>query len=454
MLVVQFFLVYNTFKLKDEHFFFEEKNVIKGHYSKSIRNDKVFPGAQRIIDKYIYGNMATLEQLYHQDTTQFKIFEQNVCDSIFTELRAKSNMDSLFAAIVTQNKLSHHLQYRLFITALSIVFSDNHYIALYQADTPYPLIDPAIQMPEGIDIDGKLKTPAKQNQVTSLTVSSAEDHSYQLAFALYVDSPDRYLTILKLMMPTFALSIISILGVILIYYSTFKNWLKQKKLAEMKSDFVNSITHEFNTPLATIMIENRNLQKGKIIERKENIQPLTDIIERQSHRLKTLISRVLDVTVMSESTLEKKEYYLNDLLDEILLDYKLKLSESNVAIEFTKDAENHKLLLDKFWFTTMLINIFENAIKYNKSEIKKISVAILKTRKNAEIHITDNGMGMSPQTVRHIFEKFYRSNSNNSDRESGLGLGLYYTKQCVKAHGWQIEVQSSVGVGSKFIIFL
>ena len=310
-------------------------------------------------------------------------------------------------------------------------------------------------MPEGIAIDGKLKIPNKQNLVSSLNVSSTDKYSYQMAFSLYVDSPDRYLTILRLMMPTFALSFFSILGVVLIYYYTFKNWLKQKKLAEMKSDFVNSITHEFNTPLATIMIANKNLQKEKIIAKKENFQPLTNIIERQSLRLQTLFSRVLDLTVMSESTLDRKEYYLNDLLEEICEDYRLKLSESNIEIEFRKETENRKVFLDKFWFTTMLINIFENAIKYNKSEVKKITVANLKGKKNVEIHISDNGMGMSPQTIQHIFEKFYQRIPNQLEGEGGgLGLGLFYARQCVKAHGWQIDVQSNVDTGSEFIIIL
>lgn len=454
LLTVQFFLVYNTYKLKDEHYFFEEKSLINDVYSKSVRNDKVYPGAQRIIDKYIYRNMETLEHLYHDDSRLFGVFKQKLCDSIFTELRSKSNMDSVFDAIVTQNKLSPHLQYRLLIQSISITFSNNYYIPLYQAGTNYPLIKTFIQRPEGIDIDGTLKTPTKQSLVTSINVSSPESHSYQLTFVLYVDTPNRYLAIFRLMMPTLLLSLFSILGVVLIYFYTYKNWLKQKKLAEMKSDFVNSITHEFHTPLATIIIANKNLQNEKIIGKKENIQPLTKIIERQSQRLKTLFSRVLDVTVMNESTLEKKEYFLNDLLDEILLDYRLKLSDSNVEIEFEKDEENPKVLLDRFWFTTMLINIFENAIKYNDSEIKKIKIATINEKKNIEIHVLDNGVGMSPKTLQYIFEKFYRGGTNNLKDAHGLGLGLFYTRQCANAHGWLVEVRSKETAGSEFIILI
>jgi two-component system, OmpR family, phosphate regulon sensor histidine kinase PhoR len=454
LISVQFFLVYNTYKLKDEHFFFMEKDAINESYSKSIRNDKVFPGAQLIIDKYIYRNMSLMENLYKNHPDQFDLLKQKICDSIFHELRAKSNMDSLFAAILKKNHFSHNLQYRLTIESLSVTFSNNFYIPLYQKGKKYSLLDSSFQTPNGITIDGKLSTVSKQNLVTFLNVSSAADHSYQTAFGLYVDTPNRYLAILRLMTPTFILAILSILAVVLIYFYTFKNWLRQKKLAEMQSDFVNSITHEFHTPLSTIIVANRNLQNEKIIGNKENIQPLTKIIERQSQRLKTLFSRVLDLTVMNESTLQKKEYSLLDLLDEILLDYRLTLSDANIEIEFSKDSENHAVSLDRFWFTTMIYNILENGIKYNDSKIKKIQVTVSNKNKNVGIHISDNGIGMPSENMKDIFAKFYRNNTSISKDVSGLGLGLFYTKQCVNAHGWHMEVQSKEGAGSEFIIFI
>jgi two-component system phosphate regulon sensor histidine kinase PhoR len=454
LISAQFFLVYNTYKLKDEHFFFIEKDIINESYSKSIRNDKVFPGAQIIIDKYIYGNMATMENLYKSHPAQFDVLKQKICDSIFIELRAKSNMDSVFASIVRKHHFSHNLQYKLIIQSISVTFANNLYIPLYQAGKDYALSYPAFQSAEGVIIDGKLQTPTKQNLVTFLNVSSAADHSYQTGFGLYVDTPNRYLAILRLMTPTFILALLSIVAVVLIYFFTFRNWLRQKKLAEMQSDFVNSITHEFHTPLSTIIVANRNLQNEKVIERKENIQPLTKIIERQSQRLKTLFSRVLDLTVMNESTLEKKDYLLLDLLDEILLDYRLTLSDTNIEIEFLKESENYEVSLDRFWFTTMIYNILENGIKYNDRKIKKIKVTVSDKNKNIGIHISDNGIGMSSKNMKNIFEKFYRNNTNNLKDVSGLGLGLFYTKQCVNAHGWYMEVKSKEGVGSEFIILV
>ena len=452
LLIVQSFLVYNTYKLKDEHFYFKEKGIINNLYSKSIRNDKVFPGGQAIIDKYIYSNMSQLERLYHNDPAEFAVYKQKVCDSIFRELRQKSNMDSLFMAIVNSNHLNRNLKYKSIIESMSITFSGNNYIPLYQKGENYRYLNSSFQAPEGVEIDGSLSSLSPQGLVTFLNVTSANDHSYQISFALYADVPNRYLAVLKLMTPTFLLSLFSILSIILIYFITFRNWIRQKKFADREADFANSIRHEFHTPLTAIMIANKSLQNEKILERKENIPPLTGIIQRQSERLLSLFIRVFDPKSLDESLLEKKEYSLYDLMEKILVDYHMKIMNDNIQIEFQKFSENRKVLLDKFWFTTMLLNIFDNAIKYNNNKVKKIKIEVLRENKNIEIHISDNGIGISSKISGHIFEKFYRQ--KNLKDENGLGLGLYYAKQCVNIHKWQMGVKSEEGNGSEFIIYI
>src|SRR5690606_26002690 len=115
---------------------------------------------------------------------------------------------------------------------------------------------------------------------------------YRFGFSLNVDTPNRFMTILRQMMPAFSLALFSILSVVIIYYITFRNWLRQKKLSEMKSDFINSITHEFHTPLAAIIVANRTLSR---ISPSDNVSPLTEVINRQAGRLKKLIAQTLDI---------------------------------------------------------------------------------------------------------------------------------------------------------------
>jgi len=454
LLGVQFFLVFNTYKLKDEHYFYAEKLLIKDVYSKGIRNDKVYPGGQKVIDTFINRNMHQLEALYKTDPAAFNLKRQQVCDSLFKALRRESPMDTVFANILKENHLKHDLQYRLVIKTLSITFSGSNYIILFQNGHRLPLLDSSYIIPEGASIDGSLQTLNMQNQVASLTVSAPDAYSYQITFELYVDSPNRTWAILSLMKPTFALSFFSLLAVMIIYFFTFRNWLRQKKLAEMKSDFVNSITHEFHTPLATIMVANKSLQNERIIEKKENIAPLTDIISRQASRLKTIFSQVLDITVMNNATLKKESYFLGDLLEEILLDYRLTLTSKNIEIKLEKIPGDFLVLLDKFWFTTTVLNLFENAIKYNSSEVKKIRIRAQQDKKMIQLSISDNGIGMSQKTIRHIFEKFYRDKNKRTEDVNGLGLGLFYVKQCIQAHGWTLDVESKEGQGTQFIIMM
>lgn len=449
---MQFFLVYNTYKLKDEHFYLAEKRQLNDQYGLSIRNDKVFPGGARIIDHYIYSSMNTLEMAYREHSEQLPQLRRAVSDSIFAALRAANNMDSVLSQMVQATHIKKKLRYLLTVEAINITFRNNQYMPLFDNKEPNPFLD-SLKYPAGVVIGGTLTNTGNQNLVTNLTVSSPADHSYQMVFSLYIDTPNREILILEQMLPTFILSLLTIGCIVGIYYITFRNWLKQKKLAEMKSDFVNSITHEFNTPLAAIIIANKNLQNEKINADKNNIQSLTRVIERQSQRLKHLFGQVLGLTVMNKDSLQKKNYVLHELLDEIMLDYRLKLPDNNVEILLLKAPGDPVVNLDRFWFTTMLFNIFDNAIKYNNHETKQIVVTTSMQDNNIRLHIQDNGVGMSAQTVRNIFEKFYR-NKNVQENTPGLGLGLFYTRQCVDAHDWKVEVESQEGAGSAFIILI
>jgi len=449
---VQFFLLYNTYELKNDHYYLAELRDINTDYSAAIRNDKVMPGGQKILDMFIDRNMSALERLHREDTAGFVLLKQKVCDSAFQSLRKANNIDSLLKKIIRKHNINRRLEYALLMESLDLAFQSNKYVSLYNKREKYAHIDPGIQTSSGIRIGGTLQDITSRNTASFFSVTSPMDHSYGVSFSLHVDILNRRLTVLRLMMPTFLLSLLSIIFVILLFFITFRNWLRQKKLSEMKSDFINSITHEFHTPLAAIIVANKTLQNEKIISNKDNIRPLTDVIQRQSDRLRALFSQVLEITTMNKVTLQKEEYSIHLLLDEILLDYRLKLSGVNAYFNLDKHAVNDKVPLDKFWFTTIFLNIFDNAIKYNNRDSKEITVTTTEDRKGISISVRDNGIGMTPEIRKHVFEKFYRDMKNNNGQVKGLGLGLFYVKQAVDAHGWKIEIISTEGKGSEFII--
>ncbi len=452
LLVVQYQLISNTYSLKNKQYRLEEQQVINDLYSTSIRNDKVYPGGQKIVDSFINRNMRHLSTIYRKDRAAFKRETQLVLDSIITEMRDRSNMDRLFKTFVQKGHLPSNLEYLLTINDITITDDNHQYVPLFSEQTLKDHMSPSFLPRQVVVIDGTLKHPGSHNLTSSYTVSSPSKNSYQLSFSLYVDRADRNFILFKMMLPTLTLSLISILGVVLINYITFHNWVKQKKLAEMKSDFLNSITHEFNTPLSTILVANRSLQNEKLSSKTENIQSLTEVINRQTVRLQSLFQQVIDITKTSKTTLEKSVYDLNEVLDEVLLDYRLKIAEEPVTISFNKGGNISTVQLNKFWFTTMLFNIFNNAIKYNDKNQKEIIVTTTTGKNGIEIHIKDNGIGIPARNVKHIFEKFFRGNKNKLSSITGLGLGLFYVKQCVDTHGWQIGVVSKEDLGSEFII--
>lgn len=453
LVVVQFILVFNTYQLKNERYYFDEKNAIRESYSKLIKNDKLFPGGGAILDSFVLPNLQRMAWLYKSDSQTFEIHKQKLSDSLFRELQKNESIQEFLNEFRRQNHLKDSLSYGLMIETLSLVLETTNYITIYNRHENYPLITPSIQEKEGIRIGGFLEDLNEQNKVIGLSITGNQPNSYKISFRLYVEPQDRKKSILQTMVFTFFLSLTSILFIVSLFFIIVRNWIKQKKLSEMKSDFINNITHELNTPLAAIIVANKNLQNEKIIEKKENIRPLTDVIQRQSDRLKTLIGEVLDIVAIGKITLHKKEFAVNDLLDEILLDYRLKLTETRVSLTFNKNAILDKANLDKFHFTTMLLNILDNAIKYNDKEVKELSVSTDNhSQKELSISISDNGIGMQREAIRQIFDKFYRNSNHLLTQAKGLGLGLYYARQTAHAHNWNITVKSRVGIGSTFVI--
>lgn len=447
---VQFFLVYNTYELKEEHFFVREKDDINNDYEASIRNDKVMPGGQRILDGYINKDMHTMESLYHMDTAAFRTYRQRVCDSAFTALIRANNLDSVLAVIKQRRHIKTSLDYALYVRDVAVSFHKDQYVSLYSYKVHDNGLGDLVQNDHGVLIGGRLTHIHPQSNVASVSVFASRDYTYRISFDLFVDPAARELTIFQKMLPTLVLSLLSIGSVVLLFFLTFRNWLRQKQLSEMKSDFINGITHEFNTPLTAILVANRTLQKEKTTD----VKPITDVIQRQAERLKSLINHVLKVTTLNRIDLDKRKTNVDDLLDKLVTDYRLQLGDAPVTITLEKRALKADAELDEFWFNTIFLNIFDNAVKYNNSKEKRIGIVTSSDRKNLYIEVRDNGIGIPPAIRQHIFDKFYRNTRSVNGSVEGLGLGLFYVHQAVLAHEWTIAVESDANNGSTFMITL
>ncbi len=229
---------------------------------------------------------------------------------------------------------------------------------------------------------------------------------------------------------------------------------KQKKLNELKNDFINNVTHEFKTPIATISFAIANIENEKIIENPTAIKQFTKVIKEENKRLNNQVEKVLQAAILDKQALELKKEILDiHFIVEVLVEAnRLKIKE-NDHILLDLQAEKPHILGDKFHLSNAISNLLDNALKYAQDGIQ-IKIYTKNTEKGIILQIIDKGIGMSKEHLTHIFEKFYRVPTGNLHNVKGFGLGLSYVKEIVQQHKGTIQAQSKLGEGSTFTLFL
>jgi len=241
-------------------------------------------------------------------------------------------------------------------------------------------------------------------------------------------------------------SVSLLIFVVALFYLSIKNLITQKKIADIKTDFVNNITHEFQTPLAALDIAVKTLRKkeGELTE--EHFTTSLDIIDRQNIRMQKLFSQVTEASLTDDTITPLNAQAIDcSTIKEIITDFAL----SHPAISVNCDKSSAVLHIDKLHLTTLLVNLLDNAVKYGADTI---SVHLEDTPDHSVLTVKDNGIGIPVKEQKAIFDKFYRVEKGNIHTTKGLGLGLYYIQQIVKAYKGSISVKSVEGTGSEFII--
>ncbi len=232
---------------------------------------------------------------------------------------------------------------------------------------------------------------------------------------------------------------------------TIRTMLGQKKLSEIKSDFINNMTHELKTPLATISLAIDAIGNERVMDNKDKIRYFSGIIKEENRRMNKQVESILQSALM-----EKEEIALNlqpidvhQLIANTVENLQLQLDGKNGKVDLQLNAHQPIIKADEVHFSNLIFNLLDNAIKYSKDNLE-VRIATSNTRKNLVISIADNGIGMSRDTVSRIFEKFYRAHTGNVHNVKGFGLGLSYVKAIVDAHKGKIRVESVLGKGSRF----
>ncbi|WP_293743327.1 HAMP domain-containing sensor histidine kinase [uncultured Pedobacter sp.] len=450
LLLVQFRLTYNSYVLRDRDYSLKEKTLINDEYGRSISEDKVYNGGGKIIDSILIRNMPALKKAYLSNRHEFIKLSQSVSNSLLKKLQKESTMDSVFQSIVKRNGLDSNLQYLLTFQQIDINFDTQiGDLTIFSNHTPTS-VKADQKTPFGIIIDGTLTHPTIQNRITNLSVSGNLVYNYRVTFNLFVDQPGRTLKVAYQMLPTFLLVALCILIIVGINYYTYINWMRQKKETDIKSDFLNSIKHEFNTPITTILLASKSLHENEVLSDRNRVNTLVNIVERQARRLHSHINQMLGVSEMNNH-INLEETDLNYIVLTLVNDYKIKIQAPD-RLTFDPYDSEILVMLDPFVFTTMLQNIIDNAFKHNQSDVKITMIFISKSKDGYTLHIKDNGKGIEADVKEKIFDKFFRGVKDNI--VSGLGLGLYYVKQCLDIHSWKISIKTMPEQGTEFLVHI
>jgi two-component system phosphate regulon sensor histidine kinase PhoR len=270
-------------------------------------------------------------------------------------------------------------------------------------------------------------------------------------FAIYFPDKDSYL-VSQMSIWLFSSSIL--LVVIVFFAYTLWVILKQKRLSEIKNDFINNMTHEFKTPISTISASAELLRSGSLDNSPEKRARYYQMITDESSRLKLQVEKVLQMAQFdtNEIDLNLVSCDIHHLIEKATTSVQILLDERIGTLELRFDARNPEMKVDELHFTNIIRNLLDNAIKYC-TETPHIIISTIDTRNGITISVKDNGIGINPVQTKQVFEKFYRVPTGNIHNVKGFGLGLYYVKSLVRAHHGTVSV-SSDATGSTFNIFL
>lgn len=231
--------------------------------------------------------------------------------------------------------------------------------------------------------------------------------------------------------------------------------VRQKRISEMKSDFINNMTHEFKTPIATISLASDSLLNERVIMNKDQIRYFTGMIQKENQRMNKQVESILQIARLDKKDLQVQfqQSDIHELIEKAIQSVKIQVENRGGEIRAELKAENAVLSADPMHVTNMVYNLLDNANKYSPGT-PGIAVRTKNAPGGVVLSVEDNGMGMSRQVQSRIFERFYRQTSGNVHNVKGFGLGLNYVGAIVEAHRGWIKVQSELGKGSVFTVFL
>ncbi|WP_460220504.1 sensor histidine kinase [Psychroserpens sp. MEBiC05023] len=439
--IIQGYLINNTYKLKKDVFITETRRSIS-------QIDDFSPALDSLSGIWQDHFLNTISDYKIGISKKEDILSglQLVIDSINDTYRIE------YQKALVENNISYGIQFHKKVKAIVLLDSIRNDTIFDIEKTPKRIIlgDP-ISEENSISVS----TTLWQTDHTSTRVVNGEpkDISFYLMFQTQdkMDIAGWQKIVFKQMVGLLLLSLLIFSMVIGLLYYSIKSLITQKKIADIKTDFVNNMTHELKTPLATLSLATKMLKKDEVKIQTQLVDNTINTIERQNKRLQKLIDQVLNNSLgYNEMQLQKEPIQIKDYINTVLDDFMLAVKSKPITLNRKFIGSKATINLDKFYMTTALFNILENAVKYSGDDIK-INCNVTSDN-DLTISIKDNGIGISEKDQKLVFDKFFRAGNKEIHNVKGLGLGLYYTNQIVKAHNGNISVMSKENEGTTFVL--
>lgn len=258
----------------------------------------------------------------------------------------------------------------------------------------------------------------------------------------------------KFIVPSLAFTLI----LLVIFMYTIIMAFRQKKLTEMKSDFINNMTHELKTPISTISLAAQMLNDDSVRKSPATLANMSHVIGVEAKRLRFQVEKVLQMSVFDNSSiaaLKFKDVDADEVITNVVNTFKIKVEKFGGTLEYRQSADNAVVWVDEMQFTNVIFNLLDNAVKYMREDVNpQLAITTENVGKSIRISVSDNGIGIRKDDQKRIFEKFYRVHTGNRHDVKGFGLGLAYVKKMVTLFNGKIEVESELGKGTTFIITL
>lgn len=300
------------------------------------------------------------------------------------------------------------------------------------------------------DIHDKENT-ANRNVYTQKLFPSEESNKAAYLQVTFPTMQNYIISSLNLLLPSFLL----VLLILVIFIVAIIIIFRQKKLNNIKNDFVNNMTHELKTPISSISLASQMLQDTSVGKTPQTLTYISNVIRDETKRLGFMVEKVMQMAIFERdsSMLDLNEIKINNLLGETANNFSLKVTNKGGKITTNLLAKHDNALIDEVHFTNVIFNLMDNALKYSDKPLL-LTLETWNEKENILISIEDNGIGIPKDDLKRVFEKFYRVSTGNLHDVKGFGLGLAYVKKIIAEHRGTIKVESELNIGTKFIITL